>query len=103
MQVLPPRVPQLVRWRSPTDSGYRANVGNSVGFPASALPLDLCYCSFLIAYATGYRVQYFAVHEAAGIALFVLLIFRVIWGFAGNQAAHFSSFFEGTTGSAISC
>jgi len=63
------------------------------------LPLRLFHWTllllFVIAYATGSRVQYYALHQAAGVALFGLLIFRVIWGFAGSQAARFSSFLKG--------
>lgn len=63
------------------------------------LPLRLFHWSllllFVIAYATGSRVQYYAVHQAAGIALFGLLIFRIIWGFAGSRPARFSSFLKG--------
>lgn len=63
------------------------------------LPLRLFHWSllllFLIAYVTGSRVRYYAVHEAAGIALFGLLIFRLIWGFIGSEPARFSSFLKG--------
>ena len=63
------------------------------------LPLRLFHWAllllFVIAYATGSRVQYYALHQAAGIALFGLLIFRLIWGFAGSRAARFSSFLKG--------
>jgi cytochrome b len=63
------------------------------------LPLRLFHWSllllFVIAYATGNREQYYGVHKAAGFGLFGLLIFRLIWGFAGNRAARFSSFIRG--------
>ncbi|HEY8017088.1 MAG TPA: cytochrome b/b6 domain-containing protein, partial [Dongiaceae bacterium] len=63
------------------------------------LPLRLFHWSllllFVIAYATGNREQYYGLHKAAGFALFGLLIFRLIWGFAGNRAARFSSFIRG--------
>lgn len=63
------------------------------------LPLRLFHWSllllFVLAYATGNRVQYYGVHEAAGFALFGLLVFRLIWGFAGNQAARFSNLLRG--------
>ncbi len=37
--------------------------------------------------------QWLDLHVAAGIGIGVLLIFRVIWGFAGSYYARFSSFF----------
>src|SRR5689334_4658634 len=92
MQVLPPPVPQLNAMERPRTAGKsKVKVWD--------LPVRLFHWTllllFLIAYATGNRVQYYPVHEGAGIALFTLLIFRLIWGFAGNQAARFSSFLKG--------
>src|ERR1044071_6397125 len=91
MQILPPPVPQLSAMeRSATSGKSTVKVWD--------LPVRLFHWTllllFLIAYATGNRVQYYAVHEAAGVTLFALLIFRLIWGFAGNQAARFSSFLK---------
>ena len=72
---------------------------NSATIKVWDLPLRLFHWTllllFVIAYATGNRVQYYALHQAAGIALFGLLIFRVIWGFSGSQASRFSSFLKG--------
>ena len=33
-----------------------------------------------------------AVHERSGLAVLGLVLFRMIWGFAGSQTARFSSF-----------
>jgi cytochrome b len=92
MQILPPRLPQL------SEIG-RLRLSDKRAVTVWDLPLRLFHWSllllFLIAYATGNRVQYYGVHEAAGIAVFGLLIFRAIWGFTGNGAARFSSFLRG--------
>jgi len=63
------------------------------------LPLRLFHWSllllFVVAYFTGSRVQFYALHQAAGIALFGLLIFRLIWGFSGSRSSQFASFLAG--------
>ena len=60
------------------------------------LPLRLFHWTlvllFLAAWWTGSREKLFALHEACGLALSGLLVFRVVWGFAGNRAARFASF-----------
>ena len=62
-----------------------------MGPAAPTFPLGLALL-FVLAYATGNRERYYELHQAAGIAMFGLLVFRCIWGFAGNRAARFSSF-----------
>ena len=92
MQILPPPVPQL-------SAMERSGASAKSTVKVWDLPVRLFHWTllllFLIAYATGNRVQYYAAHEAAGVTLLGLLIFRLIWGFAGNQAARFSSFLKG--------
>jgi cytochrome b len=92
MQVLPPELPQLkAREHSPSAARRAVTVWD--------LPLRLFHWAllllFVIAYETGSRPQDYSVHEAAGLALFGLLIFRLIWGFIGNRAARFSGFLNG--------
>jgi cytochrome b len=93
MQVLPPRLPQQLSGMA------RSGLSDKGAVRVWDLPLRLFHWSllllFVIAYATGNREQYYGVHKAAGFALFGLLIFRLIWGFAGNRAARFSSFIRG--------
>jgi cytochrome b len=50
---------------------------------------------FLVAWWTGSRENFFGLHEACGLVLAGLLVFRVVWGFAGNRAARFASFLSG--------
>lgn len=92
MQVLPSGLSQLS-----TIEPHRPSSKSAV--TVWDLPLRLFHWSllllFVVAYATGNRVQYYGAHEAAGISLFGLLVFRLIWGFAGNQAARFSTFLRG--------
>jgi cytochrome b len=63
------------------------------------LPLRLFHWTlvllFLAAWWTGSRENLFGLHEACGLALSGLLVFRVVWGFAGNRAARFASFLGG--------
>jgi cytochrome b len=104
MQVLPPRLPQqlsaALRSEASARSRNPARADASAGPPVTVwdLPLRLFHWSllalFVLAYATGSREQYYGLHKAAGIALFGLLIFRLIWGFIGNRAARFSSFLK---------
>jgi cytochrome b len=93
MQVLPPRLPQQL------SAMTGARLPDDGAVTVWDLPLRLFHWSllllFVIAYATGSREQYYGVHKAAGFVLFGLLIFRLIWGFAGNRAARFSSFIRG--------
>lgn len=93
MQVLPPRLSQQLS----AMAGSRLSDEGTVR--VWDLPLRLFHWNllllFVIAYATGNREQYYGLHKAAGFALFGLLIFRLIWGFVGNRAAHFSSFIRG--------
>jgi len=46
---------------------------------------------FILAYLTA-EVHFLDVHVLIGYFLIVLLLFRVFWGFAGNQYARFKSF-----------
>ena len=98
MQVLPPDLSQL------NGDGHSPP---PVLRPVAVwdLPLRLFHwvllLLFIIAYETGSRPQYYSVHEAAGFALFGLLIFRLIWGFIGNRAARFSSFLKGPRAAAV--
>src|SRR5689334_24911960 len=91
MQVLPPPVPQLNAMERPRAAGKST-------VKVWDLPVRLFHWTllllFLIAYATGNRVQYYSVHEAAGVTLLGLLFFRLIWCFAGIQAVRFSSFLK---------
>ncbi len=92
MQVLPSELSQLnADGPSPSAATRPVTVWD--------LPLRLFHWAllllFLVAYETGSRPQYYGMHEAAGLALFGLLIFRLIWGFIGNRAARFSSFLKG--------
>jgi cytochrome b len=48
-----------------------------------------------LAYATGSEERYYAVHKATGIAILALVVFRVLWGFAGSRPARFASFLAG--------
>ncbi len=93
MQVVPPRLPQQLSGMT------RSRLSDKEAVRVWDLPLRLFHWSllllFVIAYATGNREQYYGVHKAAGFSLFGLLIFRLIWGFAGNRAARFSSFIRG--------
>ena len=50
----------------------------------------LLVAGFFIAYLT--EDELLTVHVWAGYLVFGLLIFRLIWGFAGNEYARFSSF-----------
>jgi len=50
---------------------------------------------FAVAYLTGIRPGYYAVHKGAGYAILGLLVFRLIWGFIGPGPARFASFVRG--------
>jgi cytochrome b len=50
---------------------------------------------FIVAYFSGSRPAYYRVHEAAGIAILGLLVFRFIWGFIGPRPARFTDFLRG--------
>ena len=93
MQVVPPRLPQQLSLMEQLQPPGKTVV------TVWDLPLRLFHWSllvlFILAYATGNREQYYGVHKAAGIALSGLLVFRLIWGFAGNRAARFASFLKG--------
>ena len=50
---------------------------------------------FVVAYLSGSRPAYYRVHEIAGIGILGLVIFRILWGFAGPQPARFADFLRG--------
>jgi cytochrome b len=50
---------------------------------------------FIAAYISGSRPSYYRIHEASGIAILGLVIFRILWGFAGPRSARFSDFLRG--------
>ncbi|MDX8402299.1 MAG: cytochrome b/b6 domain-containing protein [Mariprofundaceae bacterium] len=52
----------------------------------------LLAASFAVLYLTGVVAGFDPVHAPVGYALLGLLLFRVIWGFAGGAHARFSSF-----------
>ncbi|MGB8517938.1 MAG: cytochrome b/b6 domain-containing protein, partial [Gallionella sp.] len=49
--------------------------------------------SFLGAYLTSDSEKYRDIHVALGYILFGLIVFRLLWGFAGTRYAKFNSFF----------
>ena len=51
--------------------------------------------SFIGAYLTGEDDHYAVLHVTCGFTIFGLLLFRIIWGFAGSRYAIFSSFIKG--------
>ena len=52
--------------------------------------LVLCVVTSVISAKTGLT----AIHERSGLAVMALILFRIIWGFAGSQTARFSSFLK---------
>ena len=50
---------------------------------------------FVVAYLSGITPGYYALHKAAGYGILGLLIFRLVWGFAGPKPARFASFIRG--------
>jgi cytochrome b len=48
--------------------------------------------SFLVAYLTGESERWAKLHVIAGYTLLGLILFRLVWGFAGTRYARFSSF-----------
>ena len=50
---------------------------------------------FAVAYATGDAEAWRLVHVGAGLMLAALLLFRLVWGFAGSRHARFASFVRG--------
>ncbi len=70
-------------WDLPT----RLFHGLLVAFVASA---------YLTSSARPHGLQ-FTVHIASGYAVFLLLVFRIVWGFAGGEHARFAAFVRGWT------
>jgi cytochrome b len=59
------------------------------------LPVRLFHWSLVLGFALAYltaEVHILDVHVLIGYALIALLVFRLFWGFAGNQYARFKSF-----------
>ena len=58
------------------------------------LPLRIFHWLLVAGFFTAYLTEdeLLNVHVWAGYLVFGLLIFRLLWGFAGNQYARFSSF-----------
>ncbi len=50
---------------------------------------------FIVAYLSGRDAEYFWLHRASGIAMLVLVVFRVIWGFIGPRPARFAGLLQG--------
>ncbi|MEM6827849.1 MAG: cytochrome b/b6 domain-containing protein [Pseudomonadota bacterium] len=62
------------------------------------LPLRLTHWSFaLLVPALWWSAENseWALHKRFGVALFGLLVFRILWGFLGTRTARFSSFVKG--------
>lgn len=56
------------------------------------LLVALVAISFVTAKAGGNAMQY---HECSGVAILVLLVFRLIWGFVGSRPSQFRDFVKG--------
>lgn len=52
----------------------------------------LLVATFAVAWLTGESEAWRLVHVAAGYAMAALLLFRILWGFAGTRYARFASF-----------
>jgi len=50
---------------------------------------------FIAAYLSGSRPAYYRIHEATGLAILGLVIFRILWGFIGPRPARFVDFLRG--------
>ena len=50
---------------------------------------------FAIAYFTASDDRLAMIHATAGFTILGLLLFRLLWGFAGSRYARFSSFVQG--------
>ncbi len=63
------------------------------------LPLRLFHWAlvllFIVAYVSGSRPGYYALHKGAGYGILGLLIFRLVWGLIGPRPARFASFVRG--------
>ena len=76
-----------------------ASPHHSAAIPVWDLPTRLFHWAlvalvaicFITAKTGGNAMQY---HEWSGVAILVLLIFRLIWGFVGSQPSRFSDFMK---------
>lgn len=80
------------------DSSQHDTLKTAGGAYVWDLPTRLFHWSFLAAVATSLFTAEFGpmdIHLISGHVVLALLLFRIIWGFAGGRHARFSSFLKG--------
>jgi cytochrome b len=76
----------------------RKNSGSGPGAPVWDLPVRLFHWSIVVFFALSWWTAengFDRVHFWSGYALLFLLVFRILWGFAGGSTARFATFVRG--------